>query len=150
GGFMAMVALDQATQGGDGDSLRAQVVRVVAASLWMLPAMFLIGLVISLVLRANAAHVHKLYGADLAGGGVGCLLVLPLMNWIGGDDGIFVIGALAAGGAFFLARAARAARTAWLALAGTLLLLALPFGNRAHALVDVRSRFTGLSDVKNW
>src|SRR5262245_61246982 len=94
GGFTAMVALDQATQAGD-ESLRSQVVRVVAASLWMLPAMFLIGLVISLVLRANAAHVHRLYGADLAGGGIGCLLVLPLMNWIGGDHGIFVIGALA-------------------------------------------------------
>jgi hypothetical protein len=32
--------------------------------------------------------MHALYGADLAGGGIGCLLVLPLMNVVRGDHGM--------------------------------------------------------------
>ena len=149
-GFVAMVRLDQAYTGADAEALSGQVVRVVATSLLMLPAMFLVGLVISLVLRANAQRVHALYGADLAGGGVGCLLVLPLMNVVGGDHGIFVIGALAAGGALFLAHSAGCTRSRVGGLGVTALCLAGPWFNRDLGVVDVRSRVTGLSDLKSW
>jgi len=149
-GFMAMVVVDRAAVLQADESLTAQVVRVVGSSLLMLPAMFLVGLVIALVLRAHAAHVHRLYGADLAGGGVGCLLVLPLMNQVGGDHGIFVIGALAAAGALFLARAGGRGGLQLAGLAATLLSLSGVWLNRDLALVDVRSHGTGLADVNAW
>lgn len=109
-GFVVEVAVDQYAQAralaaANAESLTSQCTRVVIGSLLLLPAMFAVGLVISLVLRQNSERVGRLYGADLAGGGVGCLLVLPLMEWIGGDHGIFSIGCLAAIGAMLLAHA---------------------------------------------
>jgi hypothetical protein len=149
-GFVAMVKIDQSITGGNADQLSGQIVRVVGTSLLMLPSMFLVGLVIALVLRANAARVHALYGADLAGGGIGCLLVLPLMNVVGGDHGIFVIGALAAAGALCLAHAGGQASLRLTSLGATCLCLLGPWLNRDLGIVDVRSRFTGLTEVKGW
>lgn len=149
-GFVAMVRIDQSVTGGNADALSGQVVRVVGTSLLMLPSMFLVGLVIALVLRANAARVHALYGADLAGGGIGCLLVLPLMNVVGGDHGIFWIGALASAGALLLAHAGGVADLRLAGLGATLLCLAGPWLNRERGLVDVRSRGTNLGDIQGW
>lgn len=151
-GFVLEVAVDRAAQAAvaGAEPLTSQIERVITASLFLLPALFLVGLVISLVLRAHAERVGRLYGADLAGGGVGCLLVLPLMQWVGGDDGIFAIGALAAAGAALLAHAhgVRSARAAGAALA--LLVGCLPFANRERALVDVQSHRTVMGGVHNW
>ncbi len=150
GGLIAMIQADRRVQGGSAESLPGQVQGVLLASVLMLPAMILVGLVIALVLRAHAARVGKLYGADLAGGGIGCLLVLPLMNRVGGDQGIFVIGALAASGAALLARAHAAPRTALAAFLATCAFLAGPWLNRDLALVDVRSHSTPMSEIKGW
>jgi hypothetical protein len=86
-GFSLEVAVDRAAQHAatGAEPLSSQVQRVLVGSMFLLPSMFLVGLVIALVLRANSDRVGKLYGADLAGGGLGCLLVLPLMDWIGGE-----------------------------------------------------------------
>ncbi|MCC6672252.1 MAG: hypothetical protein IT458_14415 [Planctomycetes bacterium] len=152
-GFLGLVALDhlaQARPGGAATALTAQVGRVFAASMLMLPALFLVGLVIALVLRANAARVHRLYGADLAGGGIGCLLVLPLMSWIGGDQGIFAIGALAAAGATLLAHAHGRAAATWAGALATAALTAAPLANRDLGIVDVRSHRAPLSGVESW
>jgi len=107
-GFMGLIALDDAAQaaaGGVEPPLQTQVMQVLAASLAMLPSLFAVGLVISLLLRAHTARVNRLYGADLVGGSVGCLLVLPLMRYVGGDHGIFVIASMAAAGSALLAHA---------------------------------------------
>lgn len=131
-------------------SLRTQVIGVTIASLLLLPAMFLVGLVISLVLRAHASRVGKLYGADLVGGALGCLLVLPLMRVIGGDDGIFVVAAIAAGGAALLAHAHAQRGTQLAAIATAVAFACLPFFNREHAIADVRSRAIHLDGVSGW
>jgi hypothetical protein len=152
GGVMGMLALDHALNpdGKVPTDLSSQVSRVVASSLLMLPAMFLVGLVISLVLRANASRVDRLYGADLAGGGLGCLLVLPLMDWIGGDQGVFAIAGLAALGALLLAHAHEQPRARTLAGVLVAAVALLPLANRERALVDVRSQSTELSGVDDW
>ncbi|MGE3175754.1 MAG: hypothetical protein AB7O97_24230 [Planctomycetota bacterium] len=152
GGFAVEVVVDRALLAAVSgqEPLSSQVGRVVVASLLMLPALFTVGLCIALVLRANSDRVGKLYGADLAGGGLGCLLVLPLMGWIGGDQGIFAIGALAGGGAALLAHAHGHARARGVALALTAAMLALPFANGDRALVDVRSHRTVMADVASW
>ncbi len=151
-GFAALVAMDHASTAGDvaAASLPSQVTRVIGSALIMLPAMILIGLLISLVLRAHSARVNRLYGADLAGGGIGCLLVLPLMDWIGGDQGIFAIGALAAAGAALLGHAHGRRRSTLVAAGVTALMLALPWFNRDLSLVDVRSHRSTLSGVEDW
>jgi len=148
-GFVALIAASHGRGAATG-GLTEQVRAVVGSSLLLLPAMFLVGLVISLVLRAHSAHVGKLYGADLVGGSIGCLLVLPLMRLVGGDQGIFLIGALAALGAALLAQAheRRVCRNA--GVAGVLACAALALANRGHALVDVRSHSTALGSIKDW
>lgn len=156
-GFVAEVVVDRSIQvAADGtEPLGSQVRRVLADSAFLLPSMFLVGLVIALVLRANSARVSRLYGADLAGGGLGCLLVLPLMDGIGGDQGIFAIVLLAAAGAWLLSHAGvegtgpvRPARSAATVLA--LVVLVLPFCNTHHELVDVQSHRTVLGGVGDW
>ncbi len=150
-GFIALVATDASPQlGAEPSGLSSQVQRVLFAALWMLPALFLVGLVISLILVEHSTRVHRLYGADLAGGGIGCLLVLPLMNGLGGDQAIFAVGFLAALGAALLAHAhgVNSARAAAVLVA--LALACGPYVNRDLSVVDVRSHRSPLSGVENW
>ncbi|MFT5289030.1 MAG: hypothetical protein ACI8QS_001210 [Planctomycetota bacterium] len=150
-GVVALVAVQQASgESATGFGLVSQVRGVIMASLMLLPAMFLVGLVISLILRAHTEQAHGLYAADLIGGGIGCLLVLPLMNMVGGDHGIFIVGALAAAGAALLAHAYQDKFARSLALVATLLLLGMPALNRDYGIIDVRSHVTDLAEADGW
>src|SRR5262249_44403856 len=95
-------------------------------------------------------RVGRLYGADLLGGGVGCLLVLPLMDWIGGDQGIFAIGLLAATGAVLLAHAHGEALARAAAVAVAALFAVGPSCNRDRTLVGVTSPRTGMGGAEGW
>ena len=143
--MIALVAIDNRILGrfpGAWPPLSWQLVRVLTASLCLLPALFAVGLLISLTLKAYIDRAHRLYCFDLLGGGAGCLLALPLMNLVGGDHGVFLIGALAAAGALLLARATGRRRLALASAAAMLLLCAGPWINRDYAVVDIRSHTT--------
>ena len=49
---------------------------------------FLTGLTFSVVFAREARHVTRLYGADLLGGALACLAVIPLLNWLGGPNAL--------------------------------------------------------------
>ena len=49
---------------------------------------FFTGLIFSAVFARETHHVTRLYGADLLGGALACLAVVPLLNWIGGPNAI--------------------------------------------------------------
>jgi hypothetical protein len=49
---------------------------------------FFTGLIFSLVFARETHHVTRLYGADLLGGALACMAVVPLLNWIGGPNTI--------------------------------------------------------------
>jgi hypothetical protein len=51
------------------------------------------GTAVGLILSANAARVHAVYGADLLGAGLGCLLC-PTLLWYVGAGGCFLVTAL--------------------------------------------------------
>ena len=57
---------------------------------------FLTGIEFSVLFARESEHIPRLYGADLAGGALACLLVVPLLNWLGGPNTILFAGALAA------------------------------------------------------
>ncbi|MBZ5658185.1 MAG: hypothetical protein LAO56_23225 [Acidobacteriia bacterium] len=59
---------------------------------------FFTGLIFSLVFARETHQVTRLYGADLLGGALACLAVVPLLNWIGGPNAI-LFSALAMAGA---------------------------------------------------
>src|SRR5580693_1871021 len=49
---------------------------------------FLTGLLFSVVFARETWRVARLYGADLCGGALACLAVVPLLNWLGGPNTI--------------------------------------------------------------
>lgn len=56
---------------------------------------FLTGLQFSVIFARLSARIPRLYGADLTGGALACVAVVPLLNWIGGPNAI-LFAALAA------------------------------------------------------
>jgi len=60
---------------------------------------FITGLLFSIVFARHPARITQLYGADLLGGSLACLALVPLLNFIGGPNAILfaaVVVALAA------------------------------------------------------
>src|SRR5262249_35202353 len=49
---------------------------------------FLSGVQFSVVFARESGHIARLYAADLAGGALACLGVVPLLNWLGGPNAI--------------------------------------------------------------
>ena len=95
---------------------------------------FLIGLLFSVVFARETHRIPRLYGADLCGGAMACLAVVPVLNWLGGPNAILVAAvALAVAGTIWAeARSARR-NAALLALA----LGALIGANYSGRLIDV-------------
>jgi spermidine synthase len=49
---------------------------------------FFTGLLFSVVFARETHLITRLYGADLAGGALACLALVPLLNWIGGPNAV--------------------------------------------------------------
>jgi hypothetical protein len=62
---------------------------------------FLGGLTISLALFHYRQIVGALYFSDLIGAGIGCILMIPILNLFGGPDAVLIIAILAVAGSFF-------------------------------------------------
>jgi hypothetical protein len=60
---------------------------------------FFTGLLFSVVFARETRLITRLYGADLAGGALACLALVPLLNWVGGPNAVlFSALAMALGG----------------------------------------------------
>jgi hypothetical protein len=95
---------------------------------------FFTGLLFALVFARQARRIPRLYGADLCGGALACLAVVPLLNWIGGPNVVLFAGAAMAAAATIWAELRSMRRSAaWLTLA----LLALIGANYSGRLIDV-------------
>jgi len=51
---------------------------------------FLTGLLFSIIFARETSRIPRLYGADLCGGALACLALVPLLNWVGGPNVILV------------------------------------------------------------
>jgi SAM-dependent methyltransferase len=60
---------------------------------------FLTGLLLSVVFARESHRISRMYGADLMGGALACLAVVPLLNWLGGPNAILFSAFVAACGA---------------------------------------------------
>lgn len=152
GGFTVLLAVDAGLMEGLHGrhlGLSDSVKRVASAGVLLLPAFFCAGVVLSVLFRHHVRDINRLYFADLAGAGIGCLLVLPLLSWVGGDHAVFVIGALAAAGTVALAVTARARGIALIAALLVASFLALTVVNERTGIVRVRSYSTNTVDEKD-
>jgi hypothetical protein len=95
---------------------------------------FLTGLLFSVVFARETGRIPRLYGADLCGGAVACLAVVPLLNWLGGPNAILMSAiALASAAALWAGTGAARRNAALLALA----LVVLTGANYSGRLIDV-------------
>ena len=95
---------------------------------------FLTGLLFALVFARETNRIPRLYGADLCGGALACLAVVPLLNWVGGPNVVLVAAAtLAVAGTIWAESRLPRRNAALLALA----LLALIGANYSGRLIDV-------------
>src|SRR5271166_1999415 len=96
---------------------------------------FLTGLLFSIVFARETHRIPRLYGADLCGGALACLAVVPLLNWLGGPNAIVFSGiALALAGAIW-APTLSSSRRQSVAIAAVLSLLIA--ANYSGRLIDV-------------
>src|ERR1700687_3531129 len=95
---------------------------------------FLTGLLFAVVFARESRRIPRLYGADLCGGALACLAVVPLLNWVGGPNVVLVAGATmaAAGTIWAESRSGRGNAALF-----TLALVALIGANYSGRLIDV-------------
>src|SRR5215471_3270481 len=95
---------------------------------------FLVGLEFSVIFARESARIPRMYGADLVGGALACLAVVPLLNWMGAPNAILFSG-LASAAAATVWSASRATRIWTVALAGSLVFAMVL--NHAGRLADI-------------
>jgi spermidine synthase len=95
---------------------------------------FLTGLLFSIVFARETWRVSRLYGADLSGGALACLAVVPLLNWIGGPNTILAAAVgMAVAGVIWAGPFGERKAAGVLALAFVTLIAA----NHSNRLIDV-------------
>jgi spermidine synthase len=95
---------------------------------------FLTGIQFSVVFARETRRITRLYGADLGGGALACLAVVPLLNWIGGPNTILIASVTFVMAALIWATSRTAQRIAFALFAGFLILIA---ANLNDKLIDV-------------
>ena len=95
---------------------------------------FLTGVQFSVIFARETRHISRLYAADLCGGALACLAVVPLLNWIGGPNTILAAAAVMAAAALVWAASSVARKVSGgLAIFFVLLIAA----NHSNRLIDV-------------
>jgi hypothetical protein len=113
---------------------RANFAKLSAIYLAAAVPFFLTGLLFSLVFARESHRITQLYGADLVGGALSCLAVVPLLNWLGGPNAV-VFSALAMASASVIWVGATRQRK-WVALLTCALALLLA-ANYSGKLIDI-------------
>ena len=125
------------------DISTANFLRLTAIYLASAVPFFITGLEFSIVFAREAKHVSPLYAADLAGGALACLAIVPLLNWLGGPNTVFFTGVCMATAGTIWATDRKARRSA----AGRALFILVLIGvNYSGKLFDIIYAKGGLRD----
>ena len=102
---------------------------------------FLTGLLVSVVFARETKRIPRLYGADLAGGALACLAIVPLLNWLGGPNTVLIAGGVLGLGAMVWAESASSRRNAGWLVAALAALTAANYSGRLMDVVYAKGRF---------
>src|SRR6478752_7413035 len=116
------------------DISKANFLRLTAIYLASAVPFFITGVEFSVVFAREARHVSPLYAADLAGGALACLAIVPLLNWLGGPNTVFFTGVCMAAAGTIWAADPKARKSA---AARALVLLVLIAVNYSGKLFDI-------------
>jgi hypothetical protein len=100
---------------------------------------FFAGCAVTLAITKFAKEISRLYLFDLAGAALGCLLLIPVLNFIGAINTVLFVSAIAAGGAYLFSTSTnvrRGYRLCSILLAAGL--MAVVVINSITHLIDVR------------
>src|ERR1043166_9266795 len=95
---------------------------------------FLTGLLFSIIFARETSRIPRLYGADLCGGALACLALVPLLNWVGGPNVILVASIALAAAAMIWADTRQLRRNAAVLAFAVVVLVA---ANHSGRLIDV-------------
>lgn len=95
---------------------------------------FVTGLLFSVIFARQTRGITELYGADLIGGALACLGIIPVLNFLGGPNALLVAGVASAVVSVIWAPTTNSRR---LAIALAVLLSALTLLNNSGALIDI-------------
>src|SRR2546422_5839346 len=120
---------------------KANFLRLTALYMASAVPFFVTGLEFSIVFARESANSPRLYGADLTGGAVACLAIVPLLNWLGGPSTVLFAGLVmaVAGGVWAVSVAVRksaAGRVVFL-----LILIAVNYSGKLFDIVYAKGGF---------
>src|SRR5580692_8868515 len=95
---------------------------------------FLTGVQFSVIFARESGRIPRLYAADLGGGALACLAVVPLLNWLGGPNTILSAAVVMAVAAVVWADSATLRKVAIGLVAAFIVLIA---ANHSNRLIDV-------------
>jgi spermidine synthase len=95
---------------------------------------FITGLLFSIVFARETAQIARLYGFDLIGGALACILLVPALNLLGAPNAVLCSALLMAAAAALLGRASQ---VRFLALAIVVAYVALIAANHSGRLIDI-------------
>ncbi len=102
---------------------------------------FLTGLLFSVVFARESSRIPRLYGADLCGGALACLAVVPLLNWLGGPNAILVSGFALTLASMIWSETRAARRNAGILAVAFIALTAANFSGRLIDIVYAKGMF---------
>jgi spermidine synthase len=102
---------------------------------------FLTGLLFAVVFARETKQIPRLYGADLCGGALACLAIVPLLNWVGGPNAVLVAGATMAAAAAIWAELRPLRRNAMLLACAMVVLIGANYSGRLIDVVYAKGRF---------
>jgi hypothetical protein len=120
---------------------RANFLRLTAIYLSSAVPFFLTGLEFSVVFARESKNIPRLYGADLVGGSLACLGVVPLLNWLGGPNAVLFAGLVMACAGAVWAISKMEKRLALVLVAGWLILITLNRSGRFFDIVYAKGMF---------
>jgi hypothetical protein len=120
---------------------KANFLRLTAIYMASAMPFFVTGLEFSVVFARQAARVSPLYAADLAGGALACLAIVPLLNWLGGPNTVLVTGVAMAGAGTVWSVESKARKSAISRAALLLVLIAVNYSGRRFDIVYAKGGF---------
>ncbi len=119
----------------------ANFLRLTAIYLASAVPFFITGLEFSVVFAREAKHVSPLYAADLAGGALACLAIVPLLNWLGGPNTVFFTGVCMAAAGTIWAVDRKARRSAAGRALFILVMIAVNYSGKLFDIVYAKGGF---------
>jgi len=102
---------------------------------------FVTGLLFSVIFARETRRIPRLYGADLCGGALACVAIVPLLNWLGGPNAILVAGIALAGAGMLWADTRRSRKQAAFVAAALVLFTAANYSGRLIDVVYAKGKF---------